>query len=66
VTQAAGREIVGEYLPTEKNGLVRDLYRSLGFELVSTDAHGGRQVWRDVSAAGRELPKKHAELRRAA
>jgi FkbH-like protein len=64
--QAAGREIVGEYIPTEKNGLVRDLYRSLGFELVSTDAGSGRQVWRFARAGARELPKFHAELRRVA
>jgi FkbH-like protein len=66
VERAGGREIVGEYLPTEKNGLVRDLYRSLGFDLVSTDAVGGRQVWRFGRAVNRELPKYHAELRRAA
>src|SRR5439155_10811132 len=41
VEQAAGRDVVGEYLPTEKNGLVRDLFRSLGFELVSHDIATG-------------------------
>jgi FkbH-like protein len=66
VEQAAGRDIVGEYLPTEKNGLVRGLFRSLGFELQSRDVDSGREVWRFATRQGRRMPTFHAELRRAA
>lgn len=39
--RAAGAEQVeGAYLPTAKNGLVRDLYESLGFERIE-EGHGG-------------------------
>lgn len=34
--------IVGHYLPTAKNGLVKDLFGSLGFEQVSEGALGSR------------------------
>jgi FkbH-like protein len=66
VERAAGRDVVGEYLPTVKNGLVRGLYRSLGFELESRDAVAGREVWRFATSEVRELPDYHAELCRAA
>ena len=66
VEQAAGRDIIGEYLPTEKNGLVRGLYRSLGFDLEVHDAESGREVWRFAAAAGCQLPTFHAQLRTAA
>jgi FkbH-like protein len=62
VDQAAGRDVIGEYLPTEKNGLVRGLYRSLGFELESHDAGTGREVWRFATRAAGQLPAHHAEL----
>jgi FkbH-like protein len=35
----AGR-LVGQYLPTKKNGMVREHYGKLGFECLSTDADG--------------------------
>ncbi|MEE2618377.1 MAG: HAD-IIIC family phosphatase, partial [Candidatus Poribacteria bacterium] len=34
--KANGRQINGEYIPTEKNGLVSSLYKTLGFEKVVT------------------------------
>jgi FkbH-like protein len=36
--------IVGEYWPTAKNGMVRDHYKKLGFELIE-DLPDGRQRW---------------------
>jgi FkbH-like protein len=36
--------VTGEYLPTSKNGLVRDHYPNLGFVLQQTDADG-RTTW---------------------
>jgi FkbH-like protein len=62
VEQAAGRAVIGEYRPTEKNGLVRGLYRSLGFEMKSRDAATGREVWRFVTGDEIELPEFHAEV----
>jgi FkbH-like protein len=38
-------EIVGAYIPTNKNGLVRDHYQNLRFEPVLQDAQG-RTTWR--------------------
>jgi FkbH-like protein len=41
----------GTYAPTAKNGLVADLYRSLGFELVGE--HDGETAWEyDLGAKG--------------
>jgi FkbH-like protein len=37
-------EIVGRYVPTARNGLVRDHYEKLGFALVSSE--GGETMWR--------------------
>jgi FkbH-like protein len=34
VRLASRRTLVGQYVPTEKNGLVRDLYHRLGFSIV--------------------------------
>jgi FkbH-like protein len=38
------RRIIGHYLPTPKNDLVKDHYRSLGFTLLTEDADG-RTSW---------------------
>lgn len=35
------RRLVGEYIPTSKNGMVKDHYARLGFTVMSTDAAGG-------------------------
>jgi FkbH-like protein len=34
------RELVGHYVPTDKNGMVQEMYRTLGFEFVGEDTHG--------------------------
>jgi FkbH-like protein len=49
-------EIVGRYVPTARNALVRDHYEKLGFALVSAD--GGETVWRlpVVDHAAKDLP----------
>ena len=38
------RRIRGEYIPTAKNGIVRDHYAGLGFTQLSEDA-GGKTSW---------------------
>lgn len=46
--EAAGvRELLGTYIPTEKNALVKNHYRDLGFELVQQESDG-KSVWRKV------------------
>ena len=39
------RALVGLYRPTEKNGMVREMYRTLGFELEETEDSGATR-WR--------------------
>lgn len=64
--KAAGRPVVGEFIPTAKNGLVRDLYRDMGFELVATDIDTGRQVWQWQAGSAKDPPECFAQLRDAA
>lgn len=33
-------KIIGYYYPTKKNGMVKEFYKSLGFDLVSCDENG--------------------------
>ena len=35
------RRVVGEYIPTKKNGMVKDHYARLGFTVMETDPSGG-------------------------
>ncbi len=41
-------QLLGEYRPTEKNGMVKDHYAKLGFQAVSTEAEGSstETLWR--------------------
>jgi len=50
--QEAGiRTLLGQYLPTKKNGMVEDHYEKLGFDLVSLDRDSKASVWMlDVTA----------------
>jgi FkbH-like protein len=55
------RAIVGRYRPTPKNGMVRDLYSRLGFELVGVE-DGGETVWTlDPATAVVDTP--HIDIR---
>jgi len=55
---ARGAKVIrGEYLPTAKNGLVRDHYRKLGFTLTDTDQNG-RTCW-ELPVGGLWEPLKH-------
>jgi FkbH-like protein len=57
--QAGARRLVGRYIPTKRNGLVRDHYAGLGFTQVDGEADGGT-TWvldlADVPAV--ELPMR--------
>ncbi|MEA2727856.1 MAG: hypothetical protein QOF70_2331 [Acetobacteraceae bacterium] len=44
------RRIVGEYIPTKKNGMVKEHYARLGFTVMETDAAGGNRNILDLAA----------------
>ncbi len=49
--------LIGLYRPTEKNGMVREMYRGLGFELIEEDAAGATRWALDLRGyAPREVP----------
>jgi FkbH-like protein len=49
---AGMKRLVGHYLPTQKNAMVRDLYGRMGFRLVEGDASEGPTAWHlDVDSA---------------
>jgi hypothetical protein len=49
---AGVKRIVGEYLPTAKNGMVRDLFARLGFEPLGGARSDGGSAWAlDVEGA---------------
>lgn len=54
------RSIVGEYFPTAKNDMVKDLYPSLGFQALET-RDDGASTW-ILSAENCQLPHHHIEL----
>lgn len=43
--EAGARELRGMYIPTARNGLVRELYPSLGFTCTSEEADGTTRWW---------------------
>ena len=43
------RRLVGEYIPTKKNGMVKDHYAKLGFTVAETDGGGGSRAVLDLS-----------------
>jgi FkbH-like protein len=44
VSGRGGKRLMGRYIPTEKNGMVKDHYAGLGFESLGQDA-GGETRW---------------------
>src|SRR6185503_19467061 len=48
--QALGaRRLVGSYVPTKKNGMVRNHYAGLGFTVMQEDADGGSRALLDLA-----------------
>jgi predicted enzyme involved in methoxymalonyl-ACP biosynthesis len=45
------RRVTGSYLPTDRNKLVKDHYRNLGFECLGERVDGGNDWWIEVSEA---------------
>jgi FkbH-like protein len=56
---AGASELIGRYIPTARNGLVRDHFEKLGFTRIAGEP-GGETMWRLAIAeyADRELPMK--------
>jgi predicted enzyme involved in methoxymalonyl-ACP biosynthesis len=56
---AGAIELIGRYIPTARNGLVRDHYEKLGFTKTGGEA-GGETIWRLAIGeyADKELPMK--------
>jgi FkbH-like protein len=44
------RRLVGEYIPTKKNAMVKDHYAKLGFTVMETDPAGGNRNIVDLAA----------------
>jgi predicted enzyme involved in methoxymalonyl-ACP biosynthesis len=53
IAQEAGklgaRRLIGEYVPTKKNGMVKDHYAKLGFSVTETTADGGSRAVLDLA-----------------
>ncbi len=48
-TRLGARRIIGEYIPTRKNRMVRDHYTRLGFAELRSDPDGGNRCALDVA-----------------
>jgi len=59
--KAAGKKVRGEYIPTEKNNLVRSLYKELGFKKINAvqvnENETEEWIYADYDLA--DLPPKH-------
>lgn len=55
--------LVGSYLPTAKNGLVKDLYAKLGFATIRTDASGAADY--ELTLATYQPTPTHMQIRRS-
>jgi FkbH-like protein len=44
-TEAGARRLIGEYIPTDRNQLVKDHYSKLGFSSLECEAANGRSIW---------------------
>lgn len=53
-------KLVGVYKPTEKNGMVRDLYSRLGFQLISSD-DAGVTTW-ELSLSSFDIRSHYMEV----
>jgi FkbH-like protein len=49
-TRLGARRILGEYIPTKKNAMVKDHYARLGFTVTATDEAGGSRSILDLAA----------------
>lgn len=62
LARAGDRRVIGEYIPTERNGLVRGHYDALGFQLVSRREDPPGEVWAYERGAGKAPPPHQVTL----
>ena len=61
--KADGKKIIGEYIPTEKNGLVRLHYETLGFNRSARSIEqNNKEQWTYSNSNLKKLPPKHYVL----
>lgn len=53
--------IIGEYIATQKNGLVRELFHQLGFQSMNNDTNEGAEYW-IFNTIGTSHPANVAEM----
>jgi predicted enzyme involved in methoxymalonyl-ACP biosynthesis len=56
------KEIVGSYIPTPRNAMVKEHYEQLGFHRVR-ESQGGESVWRLPVEAHSEPRNKHIRVK---
>ncbi len=59
---ADGSVIIGEYIPTEKNGLVRELYADLGFHREPAGSEGESEYWIYDRSAEVQAPRHFTRI----
>ncbi|MDP6477789.1 MAG: hypothetical protein QF502_07755, partial [Nitrospinaceae bacterium] len=59
--KANGKHISGEYIPTEKNGLVQSLYKTLGFKKITKtkNNHSSGEQWVYANYNSEKSSPKH-------
>jgi len=55
-------ELIGRYIPTPKNGMVRKHYEKLGFDRLGDPAEGGDELWRLPLTHGTVAAPDYIEL----
>lgn len=55
------KKIRGFYYPTAKNGMVRDFYKTQGFDKISEDENENA-IWELDISSGYEKKNKHIEV----
>ena len=48
-TRLGGRRLIGEYIPTKKNGMVKDHYTRLGFTVIEAAPDGASRNVLDLA-----------------
>lgn len=62
LAQAGARRVIGEYVPTEKNGLVKGHFESLGFHLLERRECPESELWAYEPLGGPAPPRYYVTL----
>ena len=63
IEQVGSKKLIGEFIPTQKNSLVKNLYKKFGFKLIRTDRQTGAEYWQYLSLKNKSLPDHFAKIR---